>query len=381
MALRSWHFDHGTSIMALPAGNRCASVGTGVPRGQLPPPQPPPRHHHARRAARRRGRRRARAAPDGYDHAMAAFAPTPPPPPGADVLRDESLARHTYLRIGGPARYFATPADCEQLAQLSAWADAARLPLRVLGGGSNVLVSDGGVHALVISLRRACGETRFEGPAVTAGAAVMLPALARAAAARGLGGLEFAIGIPGSVGGALQSNAGIGDGRCIGPLVRSVEVLEAGAFRTLDAGTLRFEYRSSSLRGRGLVTLGATLALLPAPRPLIEAEMRRLLDARASTQPTAEPNAGSIFRNPAGNHAGRLIEAAGCKGLTVGAASVSTLHANFIVHDGSATATEVAALMLEVQRRVGERFGVALQPEVEWWGDGPPPPCFGAEAV
>ena len=298
------------------------------------------------------------------------------PPPGVDVRRDEPLARHTYLRIGGPARWFATPADLDELVRLLAWAEGRGLAVRAIGGGSNVLVSDEGVTAVVLSLRRACGETRFEGTRVTAGAAVMLPALARAAAEHGLGGFEFAVGIPGAVGGALQTNAGIGDGRCVGPLVRSVEVLDGAERRTLPAEQLRFDYRTSSLRGSGLIVLSATLELTERPREEAEAEMRRLLAARSATQPTAQPNAGSVFRNPPGDYAGRLVEAAGCKGAASGGAQVSELHANFIVHDGGATAADVAALMVMVQRRVLERFGVWLTPEVEWWGDGEPPEAW-----
>jgi UDP-N-acetylmuramate dehydrogenase len=299
------------------------------------------------------------------------------PPPGIEVTRDEPLARHTYMRIGGPARWFATPGSLEELDRLVEWARHSGIPLRVLGGGSNVLVSDAGVEALVVSLRRACGAIRFDGEHVEVGAGVMLPALARAAAERDLGGLEFAIGIPGALGGALQTNAGIGDGRCVGPLVESVEVLDpARGRRTLDRSEVDFEYRTSSLRGSGLVVLGATLVLEPRPRAEVEAEMRRLLEARQRSQPTAEPNAGSMFRNPPGDAAGRLIEAVGCKGLAIGAARVSELHANFIVHDGSGTAADVLALMSEAQRRVLERFGVWLTPEVEWWGDGELPPPF-----
>ena len=298
--------------------------------------------------------------------------------PGPEIVRDEPLSRHTYMRIGGPARFFATPASLDELDRLVEWARRAGLPLRMLGGGSNVLVSDAGVDALVISLRRACGELRFAGERVAVGAGVMLPALARAAAEHDLGGLEFAIGIPGALGGALQTNAGIGDGRCIGPLVEAVDVLDptTGHRRTLDRAQLTFEYRTSSLRGSGLVVLEARLRLEPRPRAEVEAEMRRLLEARQRSQPTAEPNAGSMFRNPAGDYAGRLIEAAGCKGLAAGAASVSTLHANFIVHDGSASSADVLAVMSEVQRRVLGQFGVWLTPEVEWWGDGEPPGPF-----
>ncbi|MEX2447054.1 MAG: UDP-N-acetylmuramate dehydrogenase [Dehalococcoidia bacterium] len=304
------------------------------------------------------------------------MGPLPDPPATLALTREEPLARHTYLRVGGPAAYFGVPQDLEALGAIAQWAAEVGLPLRVVGGGSNMLVSDDGVRAVVVSLRRACAQIAFHDATVEAGAAVMLPALAKAAAERGLGGLEFAIGIPGSVGGALQTNAGIGDGRCIGPLVDQVEVWRDGARVALDAADIGFEYRHTSLRGSGDIVLAATLALEPRPRAEVEAEMRRLLETRQRTQPTAEPNAGSVFRNPPDDSAGRLIEAAGCKGLSIGAARVSDLHANFIVHDGHASASDIAAVMAEVQRRVSAASGVRLRPEVEWWGEGDPPEAF-----
>jgi UDP-N-acetylmuramate dehydrogenase len=300
----------------------------------------------------------------------------PEAPPGLALRRDEPLARHTYMRLGGPAAYFGEPADLDVLRAVSAWASVEGLPLHILGGGSNSLVADEGVTAVVISLRTACGAIEFQDHTVRAGGAVMLPALARAAAAHDRGGLEFAIGIPGTVGGALQSNAGIGDGRDIGSLVETVDLIEGDVVCTRARGELKFEYRTTSLRGSGAIVLGATLRLEERARDACEAEMTRLLEARQASQPTAERNAGSIFRNPDGDHAGRLIEAAGCKGLTVGGARVSELHANFIVHDGTATAADIAALMLQVRTRVASDSGITLVPEIEWWGDGEPPEVF-----
>ncbi|MEI6666050.1 MAG: UDP-N-acetylmuramate dehydrogenase [Chloroflexota bacterium] len=301
-----------------------------------------------------------------------------PLPPGIEIIENAPLARHTYMRLGGPAHYFATPKDLVQLEQLLIWAAGFHLPLRVIGGGSNLLVSDEGIDAVVISLRSACGGMTFEGDTVRVGAAVMLPALAHAAANAGLSGLEFAIGIPGTVGGALQSNAGIGDGRCIGNLIESVEVFGGRGFITIPREELRFDYRRSSLRSSGVMVVGATLNLAPRPTDDIEAEMRRLLEARQASQPTAEPNAGSIFRNPSGDYSGRLIEAAGCKGMSVGGARISEKHANFIVHNGAATTRDVVTLMAEVQQRVSDHSGVWLIPEIEWWGDGPNPAAFRA---
>ncbi|MGE0227892.1 MAG: UDP-N-acetylmuramate dehydrogenase [Dehalococcoidia bacterium] len=300
----------------------------------------------------------------------------PSPPSGIEVHEHVPLARHTYLRVGGAARYFATPRDLVELERLMLWSRTAGLPMRIIGGGSNLLVSDDGVDGLVVSLRRACGGMEFSGTRVTAGAAVMLPALARAAAERDLGGLEFAAGIPGSVGGALQTNAGIGDGRCIGLLVQEVEVFGGRGFQTLSRYEVRFEYRQSSLRGAGVMVVGATLNLERRPAAEVQAEMRRLLDARAATQPTAEPNAGSMFRNPEGDFAARLIEAAGCKGLAVGGVRVSEKHANFFVHDGTGRAVDVVALMSQVQQRVLAASDVWLVPEIVWWGDGAQPAPF-----
>jgi len=306
----------------------------------------------------------------------ATSAALPNPPAALGLERNVSLARHTYLRIGGPAAYFATPPDIDTFVRIWAWARSHEIPLRIIGGGSNMLVADEGVRAVVVSLRRACGSFEFRGSEVHAGASVMLPALAKAAAERGLGGLEFAIGIPGDIGGAMQTNAGIGDGRSIGDLVTGVEVLRNGVLVALTRAQVTFDYRHTSLRAARELVLGATLALTPRPREEIEAEMRRLLSIRQATQPTAEPNAGSVFRNPPGDSAGRMIEAVGGKEVAAGCVHVSTLHANFIVHDGHGTAAQYVGVMTEVQRRVLATYGVRLIPEIEWWGDGPPPEVF-----
>jgi UDP-N-acetylmuramate dehydrogenase len=304
------------------------------------------------------------------------LAALPEPPPALGLERDVSLARHTYLRIGGAAAYFGTPPDIDTLVKVWAWAKSHAIPLRIIGGGSNMLVADEGVRAVVISLRRACGYLDFDGPAVYAGAAIMLPALAKAAAERGMGGAEFLIGIPGDIGGAMQTNAGIGDGRSIGDIVSSVDVLRDGVPVTLSRGQIAFEYRHTSLRAAGEIVLAARLALKPRPRDEIEAEMSRLLGTRQATQPTAEPNAGSVFRNPPGDRAGQMIEAVGGKDVAAGSAHVSSLHANFIVHDGHASAAEYLDVMTEVQRLVLATYGVRLIPEIEWWGDGAPPEVF-----
>ncbi|MSP23522.1 MAG: UDP-N-acetylmuramate dehydrogenase [Dehalococcoidia bacterium] len=304
------------------------------------------------------------------------LATLPDPPPALGLERDVSLARHTYLRIGGAAAYFGTPPDIDTFVRIWAWAKSHTIPLRIIGGGSNMLVADEGVRAVVISLRRACGYLDIEGTAVHAGAAVMLPAIAKAAAERGLSGMEFAIGIPGDIGGAMQTNAGIGDGRSMGDVVTSVDVLRDGVPVTLSREQIAFDYRHTSLRTAGEIVLAAQLALKPRPLDEVEAEMSRLLGTRQATQPTAEPNAGSVFRNPPGDRAGQMIEAVGGKNVASGSAHVSSLHANFIVHDGNASASEYLDVMTEVQRLVLATYGVRLIPEIEWWGDGTPPEVF-----
>ncbi len=304
------------------------------------------------------------------------IASLPDPPPTLGLERDVSLARHTYLRIGGAAAYFGTPPDIDTLVRIWAWAKSHAIPLRIIGGGSNMLVADEGVRAVVISLRRACGHLDIDGTAVHAGAAVMLPAIAKAAAERGLSGMEFAIGIPGDIGGAMQTNAGIGDGRSMGDVVTSVDVLRDGVPVTLSREQIAFDYRHTSLRTAGEIVLAARLALKPRPRDEVGAEMSRLLGTRQATQPTAEPNAGSVFRNPPGDRAGQMIEAVGGKNVASGSAHVSSLHANFIVHDGHASASEYLDVMTEVQRLVLATYGVRLIPEIEWWGDGTPPEVF-----
>ena len=304
------------------------------------------------------------------------LATLPDPPPALGLERDVSLARHTYLRIGGAAAYFGTPPDIDTFVRIWAWAKLHTIPLRIIGGGSNMLVADEGVRAVVISLRRACGYLDIEGTAVHAGAAVMLPAIAKAAAERGLSGMEFAIGIPGDIGGAMQTNAGIGDGRSMGDVVTSVDVLRDGVPVTLSREQIAFDYRHTSLRTAGEIVLAAQLALKPRPLDEVEAEMSRLLGTRQATQPTAEPNAGSVFRNPPGDRAGQMIEAVGGKNVASGSAHVSSLHANFIVHDGNASASEYLDVMTEVQRLVLATYGVRLIPEIEWWGDGTPPEVF-----
>ncbi len=289
---------------------------------------------------------------------------------GGDWLStDEPLARHTSFRIGGPALLFASPPDTEALRRALAFCADEDLPWFVLGRGTNLLISDSGYHGMVIHLGKAWAWLRISGHTVAVGAAYPLPALARKAADAGLAGLEFAAGIPGSVGGAVAMNAGAFGGNMAG-VVREVEcILPSGETRALAGADMEFAYRHSRALAQSIIVIAAHLTLTP-DNP---ADIRRRMDAyhaqRKARQPLSAWSAGSVFRNPPGDAAGRLIEAAGCKGMRRGGALVSPKHANFIVNTGGATAADVLALMREVQRRVWETFGVRLEPEIRLLGE------------
>jgi UDP-N-acetylmuramate dehydrogenase len=281
---------------------------------------------------------------------------------GDAVRFDEPMSRHTAYRIGGPADAFLQAGSVELLAQAMAFAsDAALIPI-VVGAGSNLLVPDEGLHALVVKVD--VRTVRVEGAALTAGAGVPVAQAAETARAHALAGLEFCAGIPGSVGGALAMNAGC-FGTEIGSLVEQVEVVEPdGTRRTLGRDDCEFAYRSSSLRGRGGAIAAATLRLAPGDAAEIGRRMAEHRAWRAKAHPLEHPSAGSVFKNPPGDAAGRLIEAAGCKGLQVGGAQVSPKHANFIVNLGGATYADVKALIEAVRARVETQFGVALELEL-----------------
>lgn len=241
---------------------------------------------------------------------------------------------------------------------------AAGLPLLVLGGGSNVLVADAGWDGLVVRLGGGFTEVDVRGTRLFLGAGASLSAALAAAERAGLSGLEELCGIPGTVGGAVAGNAGAW-GRQMGELVASVDALEpGGSLARLGPGEIEFGYRWSSLAGAGLVLTRVELELAPGDRQRIARRRAELQAERARRQPLGERTAGSFFRNPPGDVAGRLIEEAGCKGAREGAAVVSRLHANFIVNEGGATADQVIRLASRVRRAVLERFGVALEPEV-----------------
>jgi len=292
-------------------------------------------------------------------------------PFGARVRPAEPLSRHTSFRIGGPADVLVSPDSVDELALVIRVASAHGVPLTVLGGGSNVLVGDGGIRGVVVKLagefRRV--QWRAAGPVTMAraGAAVQLGRLARAAVTRGLAGLEYAEGIPGTVGGATFMNAGAYGGE-VAAAVADVEGLDGDGTRVrFDREMLAFRYRRAELP-RGVLVTAVRFRLAADDPAAVAARMDDVRSRRVASQPHGRPNSGSMFKNPRGDHAGRLIEAAGLKGERVGRARISEQHANFIVNEGGARAADVKALMDTVQRAVWEWRGVWLEPEVRLVG-------------
>ncbi len=285
----------------------------------------------------------------------------------AGVKKNEPMALHTSWKVGGPADYYVNPADAREVATVIRFCREQKLPLFVFGNGTNLLVREGGLRGVVMKIGSPFQYLHWEKPLVRVGAGCPMPFLARAAVRRGLEGLEFAGGIPGTLGGALVMNAGA-FGSYIGSLVREVAVVNwNGQKRRLSAPECEFGYRSSSLARAGVI-LEADLELRPGDPAELEGRMEALLGERYRRHPQL-PSAGSVFRNPPGRPAGRLIEEAGGKGMRIGGAQVSERHANFIVNLGGATASDIIALLEAVQKLVRERFGVELQPEVRIIGE------------
>jgi UDP-N-acetylmuramate dehydrogenase len=279
------------------------------------------------------------------------------------------LAPLTSFRIGGPAALFLEPASEADLVAASEAVRETAIPVVVLGKGSNVLVADDGFPGLVLRLGRGYRWAARDGVRLRAGAAMPLPALAGVALSHGLSGLEFGVAIPGSLGGAVRMNAGA-HGADLSGVLETIDVFEltAGAARAIPAAEAGLTYRRSALPADGVV-VAATVVLAPAPPEVIRAQMDEAREQRRRTQPLAEANCGSVFKNPPGDHAGRLIDAAGGKGVAVGGASVSTKHANFIVTSEGARAADVLELIRSVQELVFARSGVRLEPEVHLVGD------------
>ncbi len=287
-----------------------------------------------------------------------------------ELRSDVPLGPLTTLRVGGPADRLAAPASVADLVAAVGLASDAGVPAFILGKGSDLVVADAGIRGLVIRPR--ADAVAIDETEVRAEAGASMTALAKRCAADGLAGFAWGISIPGSVGGAVWANAGAHGGE-MAQVLREVVVLEPGSdvprrLRPEDCG---FGYRQSRFKGGGEIVLAATLALATGDPEVVRAEMDGYQAHRRATQPLADQNAGSVFRNPPGDHAGRLIEAAGLKGQRLGSARVSELHANFIVTDRGGRAADVRSLGDHVRATVADRFGVELRYEIEFVGDWP----------
>ena len=285
----------------------------------------------------------------------------------SDILKaDVPLADLTWLKVGGPAQYLAEPRSQEELQALVTCCHEQDLPVRLLGGGSNLLVRDDGVSGVVLSLSAPCfSEVTAEDDIVRAGGGALLSNLISESVKVGLAGLEVLAGIPGTVGGALHGNAG-GRGGDIGQFVKSVTVLTAkGEIFTRKEDELSFAYRKSSVNE--LVILNAEFQLQTDNADDITQRIRKIWIMKRSTQPLSHQSAGCIFKNPRGLSAGALIEQAGLKGTQVGGAEISDRHANFIVTNEKATADDVLRLIELIQAKVSDRFGVDLELEINIW--------------
>ena len=280
---------------------------------------------------------------------------------------NEPMHRHTSFKIGGAADVFVSVATTEEFAKVLSFCGEIGVPVTVLGKGSNLLVSDKGIEGAVICLENLNGITRI-GEKIVAGAGVNLATLCTFAANEGLTGLEFAFGIPGSVGGAVYMNAGAYGGEMKDVLESVTAVSENGEVLTLCGEELCLSYRSSVFQKTGATVVEAVFALNKGETAEIKAQMTDIMGRRKAKQPLELPSAGSTFKRPEGYFAGTLIEQCGLKGLTVGGAQVSTKHAGFVVNVGGATAQDVLDLIKKVQEIVLEKTGVTLEPEVIFIG-------------
>lgn len=297
-----------------------------------------------------------------YDRLCGVLAP-------GQIKTKESMGRHTTFRTGGPADYYVEPADAKELAAVLALCREEEMPYYILGNGSNLLVSDDGYHGVIVAMgSKAWSDIRIEGTVIRAGAGALLSAVARQALQASLTGMEFAAGIPGTLGGAVVMNAGA-YGSEMKNVLASVTVLTPdGEVEAVDADALELGYRTSCILRRGYVVLEAVLKLTAGD----EAEIRRVMDdlsgQRKSKQPLEYPSAGSTFKRPEGYFAGKLIQDAGLRGFSVGGAQVSEKHCGFVINRDHATAADVMNLCREVQRRVLEDSGVNLEMEVKTLG-------------
>ena len=289
--------------------------------------------------------------------------------PADRLLINEPLSNHTTFKIGGPADYLVFPSSIAEISSVMVIAKQYNIPVSVIGNGSNILVLDNGIKGLVLKFGSDMSYIRHTEGTVTIGAGAMLADVCIYAAKHGLGGMEFAIGIPGSIGGAVFMNAGAYSGEMCQIVGAATGVCADGSINRFVESEISFSYRHSAFQDNGCIICEVELNLFKQEKPTIEQKMYEYQVRRETKQPLEMPSAGSTFKRPPGHFAGTLIEQAGLKGLTVGGAQVSVKHAGFVVNAGGATAQDVLILIREVQRRVYEHSGVMLEPEVRIVGE------------
>ncbi len=284
------------------------------------------------------------------------------------IRLNEPMSAHTTFRVGGPAELFVQP-KTEELKEVTAFFRAHGIPYTIIGNGSNLLVCDRGIKGAVIELGKAASEVSVEGTFVRANAGAMLSKTANMAADAGLTGMEFASGIPGTLGGAVVMNAGAYGGE-MSQIIKEVTVLTPdGEIKTLSAAELELGYRSSCIAKNEYIVMSAVLALERGDRDKIAARMEELKARRIEKQPLEYPSAGSTFKRPEGYFAGKLIMDAGLRGCSVGGAQVSEKHCGFVINKGGATASDIKTLMDHIIRVVEEKFKVTLEAEVRKLGE------------
>ena len=289
---------------------------------------------------------------------------------GSDNVKlQEPMSKHTTFRIGGPADFYLCPHSTKEVQQTVQICKEENLPYFILGNGSNLLVSDKGYRGVIIQLWKNFSDISVKDCCITAKAGALLSKVAAEALEEGLTGMEFASGIPGTIGGAVFMNAGAYGGE-MKDIIKEVKVLDdQGEIRVLSNEEMKLGYRTSIVKEKGYTVLSAVLQLKKGDASVIRETMEDLKNRRTSKQPLDMPSAGSTFKRPEGYFAGKLIMDSGLRGFSVGGAQVSEKHCGFVVNKGGATAEDVTALIREVQRRVKEKFGVELETEVRFLGE------------
>jgi len=289
--------------------------------------------------------------------------------PKDNVLLDEPMSKHTTFRVGGEARYFIQIETGQQIAKLVKYLKQVDRNFLIVGNGSNLLICDNGYDGVVLQLGETFSDVTVSGNEITASAGASLAKISKVAMDHGLTGLEFASGIPGTIGGAAVMNAGAYDGEMKNVITKVVVTDYEGNILELDNATMEYGYRSSIIRNKPFVVLEVTMKLQSGAVSEIQEKMENFTALRKEKQPLEFPSAGSTFKRPQGNFAGKLIMDAGLRGFQIGGARVSEKHCGFVINTGNATASDIYEIICEIKLNVKEKFGVELEPEVVFIGD------------